>query len=70
MEAPCGYIGGGAWLNFEEDFKGTIAAGRVADPIVLDRNIVEVDPEEILDVDVGETWLGGRKVYDRSNSSM
>lgn len=70
MEALRGYTWGGAWLNFEEDFKGTIEVGKVADLIVLDRNIVEIDPEDILDVEVVETWLGGRKVYARSGDSM
>lgn len=65
MEALRGYTWGGAYLTFEEEKKGTIEAGKLADLIVLDRDILAVDPEEIMDIEVEQTYLGGKLVYER-----
>lgn len=60
------YTYGGAWLNFDEDVKGTIEPGMLADLIVLDQNLLAVDPERILETSVDMTVLDGRIVYERS----
>ncbi|MDH4108169.1 MAG: amidohydrolase [Gammaproteobacteria bacterium] len=65
QEALRAYTWGGAWLNFDEDRKGTIQPGRVADLVVLDRDIMQAPAEGLLDVRVDQTWLGGRKVFER-----
>lgn len=44
---------------------GMLKEGYVADFIVLDRDILEVPAEEIDQVRVDETWIGGEKVYER-----
>lgn len=64
-EALRAYTWGGAWLNFEERRKGTIAVVQLADLVVLDRDIQATSPEELLNVKVDQTWLGGRKVFER-----
>lgn len=64
-EALRGYTALGAWLNFDEADKGTIAPGMLADMIELDRDPLTIDPEALLDVQVLRTWLGGRLVHDR-----
>lgn len=64
-EALRAYTWGGAWLNFEEYRKGTIETGRLADLVVLDRDILATSPDDLLDVRVDQTWLGGRKVFER-----
>lgn len=66
MEALRAYTAHGAWLTFEEDRKGTIETGKLADLVQLDRDITDIDPDEILDVRVERTWLGGKQVYRRS----
>lgn len=63
-EALRGYTVNGAWLTFEEEEKGTIEEGKLADLIVLDRDILSIAPDEIPDIRVLQTWLGGRLVYD------
>jgi hypothetical protein len=52
-----------AYASFEERLKGMLAPGRLADLVVLDRNIFEIPPEEIRDVRVAMTMVGGRTVY-------
>ncbi len=54
----------GAYLSFEEDIKGSIEPGKLADIIVLDQDLVEVDPERIMETKVMQTWLGGQLVYE------
>lgn len=66
IEALRGYTVNGAYLTFEEHVKGTIEVGKLADLIVLDRDILSVGPDRIIDIEVVQTWLGGRLVYDRA----
>jgi predicted amidohydrolase YtcJ len=65
MEALRAYTLYGAWLSFEEDRKGSIEAGKLADMIVLDQDILTIDPDHIMDINVERTWLGGKLVYER-----
>jgi hypothetical protein len=65
MEALRGYTLYGAWLSFEEDRKGSIEAGKLADLIVLDQDILTIDPDHIMNINVEQTWLGGKLVYER-----
>ena len=65
MEALRGYTLYGAWLSFEEDRKGSIETGKLADMIVLDQDILTIDPDHIMDIKVEQTWLGGKLVYER-----
>ena len=64
MEALQGYTLNAAYLSFEEDIKGSIEPGKLADFIVLDRDLLSIDPEHIMDTQVLETWLGGTLVYE------
>ncbi|MDH5346213.1 MAG: amidohydrolase family protein, partial [Gammaproteobacteria bacterium] len=62
-EALAGYTLNAAYLSFEEDIKGSIEPGKLADFIVLDRDLLATAPDHIMDTKVLETWLGGKLVY-------
>ena len=67
-EAIEAYTKGPAWASFEEDIKGTLTAGKLADVAVFDTNLVEVgksDPKKLLDAKVLYTVAGGKVVYAR-----
>ena len=64
-EAIIGYTRNGAYVTFEEDLKGTIEPGKLADLVVLSDDLLTIDPERILDVRVEKTILGGRVVFER-----
>jgi len=64
-EAIRAYTLTGAWLLFEEDVKGSLEAGKYADMIVLSDDLLSIDPEQIMDVEVEQTWLAGELVYQR-----
>lgn len=56
----------GAYLNFEEDVKGSLEPGKYADMIVLSDDLMTIDPERIMDVEVEKTWVAGELVYEAS----
>jgi hypothetical protein len=64
-EALRSYTTGGAWLTREEGIKGTLALGKLADMAVLDRDYFSVPEEEIKDINVEMTVVGGEIVYEK-----
>lgn len=54
-----------AYANFEDDQKGSIEVGKVADFVLLTNDIMAVNDSNILDVDILATFLGGELVYER-----
>lgn len=63
-EAITAYTEGSAYAEFEENAKGHIAAGMLADFIVLDRDITDIRPHDILGTQVLRTVLSGKTVYE------
>jgi len=53
----------GAWATFEEDEKGTLEAGKLADLVILSDDPRSVPPETLADVSVLATIIGGRVEY-------
>jgi predicted amidohydrolase YtcJ len=62
-EAIRAYTYNTAYANFEEKIKGSIEVHKVADLVVLTKNLLQVSPREILDTKVVLTIVGGRIVY-------
>jgi predicted amidohydrolase YtcJ len=59
------YTYGSAYASFEEGNRGTLEVGKLADMVVLSRNLFEATPREILTTRVVYTILGGEVVYQR-----
>lgn len=57
------FTAGGAYLAYREKECGVLAPGYLADMAILDRDILDADPEELLKVRVVATVLGGRFVH-------
>ncbi|KAL2016392.1 hypothetical protein VTK56DRAFT_3814 [Thermocarpiscus australiensis] len=66
-EALEGFTTGAARGAFLDGKAGAIRQGLFADWIVLDFDIGAVDVEELRRLKVRETWVGGKKVYDRES---
>ena len=64
-EALRSYTTWGAYAGFEEKLKGSIETGKLADFIVIDRDFMTCPAEEIKDIQVLETVLGGETVYKK-----
>jgi hypothetical protein len=60
------YTVGNAWAAGEENIKGKIAPGFLADLVVIDRDPFRVQPAELRNLKVLMTIAGGRVVYDSS----
>ena len=54
-----------AWQNFEEDIKGSIEPGKLADLVIVTDNPLTIDPEAIVEIEVLQTIVGGISVYVR-----
>jgi len=55
----------GAYASSEEQLKGSITAGKLADFVVLEKDPHDVDPDQIMNIKVNRTVVGGKTVYER-----
>ncbi len=67
MEALHSYTLAGAYAAFEEDLKGSLSVGKLADVTVLSKDILEIPEEEIPSAEVVYTIVGGEVKYRRDN---
>jgi len=65
MDAIRVYTINDAYLEGTEKEKGSLEPGKLADMVVLDRDILTVDPKEIIDTKALMTIVGGEVVYKR-----
>jgi predicted amidohydrolase YtcJ len=64
-QALASYTVNPAYAAFEEELKGTLTPGKLADITVLSRDIMTIPEEEIPDVEVMYTIIGGEVRYQR-----
>ncbi|MEO8192278.1 MAG: amidohydrolase [Gemmatimonadales bacterium] len=63
-EALRAYTIDGAYASFEEGIKGSLERGKLADFVLIDRDITRIPPETIRDARVVMTVVAGRPVYE------
>jgi predicted amidohydrolase YtcJ len=56
---------GSAYAEFQENWKGTLETGKLADFVILSEDIFSIDPTKIRDVTVLKTVVGGKLVFER-----
>ncbi len=59
------YTLAGAYASFEEQLKGSIEVGKLADMVLLSADPTGVAPEQIKDIQVEKTIVGGEVVWER-----
>ncbi|MZQ97690.1 MAG: amidohydrolase family protein [Acidaminobacter sp.] len=64
MEAVRLFTSDAAYVSFDEASLGTLEVGKLADLVVLDRNLFELTGRELLEAKVAMTLVGGRVVYE------
>lgn len=57
----------GAKASFEENGKGSIEPGKVADFVILDTDLMSASPQQVLQTKVLSTWINGEKVFERTD---
>jgi predicted amidohydrolase YtcJ len=66
MEALRSYTASPTWLTREEHIKGVLMPGMLADMAVFDRDYLTCSDDDILNIKVTMTVLGGNVVYERA----
>ena len=64
MEALRSYTRSNAYAVFEEDIKGSLEPGKLADIVILSHDILTCPEDEILDARVRTTIVGGEVLYE------
>jgi predicted amidohydrolase YtcJ len=54
----------GAYASYEENLKGSIEFGKLADLVVLGRDPTQIDPFQLISTPIERTMVGGRWVYE------
>jgi len=62
-DAVRAFTAGGAYAEFSENEKGTLTPGKLADLVLLNRDIFRIAPEQIREARVVATILGGRIIF-------
>ena len=63
MEALRSYTINNAYAGFEEDIKGSLEVGKLADITVLDRDILTIPEDDIPNIEVSYTIVGGEIMF-------
>lgn len=67
-QALAAYTRGSAYAGFAEDRIGSLEPGKWADFILVDRDPTKVDPQQLGRTEVLQTWIAGKKAWERSAS--
>ncbi|MEO8878823.1 MAG: amidohydrolase [Gemmatimonadaceae bacterium] len=62
------YTSGAAYASFEENIKGTLEPNKLADFVLIDRDLTRIPPDDIRNARVMMTIVGGKIVYEQPDS--
>jgi len=65
-EALMAYTKNAAYSSFDENLKGTLEPGKLADFVILSEDLLTIEPNKIKDVNVLQTYIGGKKVFSEN----
>lgn len=68
-QALIAYTKNGAYASFEEDIKGTLEPGKLADFIIISEDVTMVEPQNIKNLKILKTFVDGKKVFDAVKSN-
>ena len=63
-EALIAYTKNAAYASFDENIKGTLEPGKLADFVIINKDLFKINPAKIRDAKILQTWVGGKKVFD------
>lgn len=69
-EAMKAYTSAPAWLAFDEENRGTLEAGKLADLVILSEDIFDAPSPQLLRTKVEATMVDGKFVYIRKGSEV
>ncbi len=64
-EALMAYTSSAAYASFDENIKGTLEPGKLADFVIIDQDITKIPPDKIREAKIIQTFVGGKSVYKR-----
>lgn len=67
-EALKAYTLDAAYASFEENIKGSLEVGKLADFVILNRDLFSIDPQEIKDIKVLQTFIGGLSIVSKTKA--
>ncbi len=65
LQALNAYTKDAAFATFNDDIKGTLEVGKLADFIILDKDLLKTDPTKIKNIKVLSTYVAGKKVFEK-----
>ncbi|MGP1994378.1 amidohydrolase [Zobellia laminariae] len=65
-QALTAYTQNGAYSSFDENIKGTLEPGKLADFVILSENLLTIKPEKLKDVKVLQTYVGGKQAFNKN----
>jgi predicted amidohydrolase YtcJ len=69
QESIAAYTIGSAYAEFQEQEKGSIETGKLADMVLLSQDVLTIAPAAIRDTQVLKTFLGGVEIYDSATAA-
>jgi len=64
-QALTAYTINAAYASFDENIKGSLEPGKLADFVIIDQDLTKIEPEKIREAKILQTFVGGKSVYKK-----